>query len=146
MVELQELLIRARLLLKRASGRFEVFRLINGRNSTKDISRKTRRSLSSILNDTKKMKDYELISEKVQKNEKSGRYSIFEKNPVIRHLPESAFLDTVAGQSKIKKPELKKNNAVRSVGTARIPKSDELMEICNHGGFGLVLVLQVYIQ
>ena len=46
-----------RLLFSGAPKRLEAFKLVNGKRSSKDISRKTGRSLSSVLNDIKIMRD-----------------------------------------------------------------------------------------
>ena len=67
MADLQELISRARFTFSGAPKRFDVFNLINGKNSTKDISRKTGRSLSAVLQDIQRLRDFELIMEKQDK-------------------------------------------------------------------------------
>lgn len=66
MPDLQELISRARFIFSGAPKRLDVFKLINGKNSTKDIAKKTGRSLSSLLQDVEKLRDLELIQEKEQ--------------------------------------------------------------------------------
>lgn len=61
MANLQETILRARFIFSNAPKRYEVFRNINGKNSTKDIAIKTTRSLSAVCQDIEKLKDFELI-------------------------------------------------------------------------------------
>ena len=54
-MELQELISRGRFLFSGAIKRFEIFKLINGKKSAKEIAIKVDRSFSSVLQDIEKM-------------------------------------------------------------------------------------------
>ncbi len=58
-MELQELISRGRFIFSGAPKRLEVFKLINGKRSTKDLARETGRSHNSILNDIKKWRTWD---------------------------------------------------------------------------------------
>ena len=60
-MELQELISRGRFIFSNAPKRLEVFKLINGKRSTKEIAIKLGRSLPSTLNDIRKLKDMGLV-------------------------------------------------------------------------------------
>jgi len=134
MIDLQELIIRARFVFSGAPKRFDVFKLVNGKNSTKDIAKKTGRSLSSVLQDIEKLKDFGLIQTKRSKEcllKKDGAM-IFEKVPLIKHVPASYFKD-VADTSRFSR---KRNNKIirnQKRGTIHIPSEKEILDICNDG-------------
>lgn len=136
-MELQELVTRARLLFCGAPKRFIVFELADGHRSPKEIARKTRRSLRATLNDLKKMKDYELICTRKDKNEKILKKNggiIYEKNPLLRHLPKSYFKDLT---KTIKKDRVKiiisKKRKSGKIIRFRFPTKEEVLEICKQG-------------
>jgi hypothetical protein len=93
-MNLQELVARARLLFNGAPKRKHVFDLVNGKNSAKDIAKKTGKSLAATLNDLLKMKDLEIIllkkDELGQPLKKDGSL-VYEQAPALRHLPATYF-------------------------------------------------------
>lgn len=133
-MEIQELITRGRLIFSGAPKRLDVFRLINGRRSSKEIARKTGRVLSSTLNDIQKIRDMGLIQVKIdsegQPIKKDGGI-LYEKLPVLRHLPLSYF----QGINKIKKPSqsVGKNMHRNYLNPIAIPSENQILDICKHG-------------
>lgn len=133
-MELQEIIARARFILSGAPKRFHVFNLINGKNSSKDIAKKTGRSLSSVLNDIEKLRDFELIREKNDKNgvvKKDGAL-VYEKAPLIKHISESYFSD-LADTTKLVKKKAKKTPRDLRISSIRVPSENEILDICKYG-------------
>ena len=136
-VDIQEIISRGRFVFAGVQKRLEVFKLVDGKRSAKDISRKTGRSLSSVLRDIKMMNDYELIKEKTS-NEgtvlKRHDSRIFEKAPLAKHIPISYFF----GIEKMSKTGAKlkdkttkgKDYGVRPLS---VPSPHEILDICRYG-------------
>ena len=135
MVDLQELIVRGRMIFDGASRRLEVFELVNGNRSTKEIARKTGRWLPAIDNDIEKIRDLELILEKKDSKgniiKKDGS-TVYEKHPVIRHVPISYFGD-VADTSKLVKKTVKGQARISKRATIHVPSENEILDICNQG-------------
>jgi len=134
MADLQELILRGRFIFSGAPKRFEVFNLINGKNSTKDAAKRTGRSLSSVLQDIEKLKDLELIQEKQDSKgllKKDGA-SVFEKAPLIKHVPDSYFRD-VADTSRLIKKKVSKTARPQRLTCIHIPSENETLDICKEG-------------
>lgn len=94
MNDIQELVARGRILFSKAPKRLFIFLLINGKSSAKEISTKTGRSLSSVLQDLQKMRDLGLImAKKDRKGEvlKKNGSIVYDKNPLVKHLSKSYF-------------------------------------------------------
>jgi len=134
MITLQELISRGRFIFQGAPKRLEVFKLIDGKRSSKEIAIKVGRSHSSVLNDIKKIKDLELIREKIingQTLKKNGS-TVFGKNPIIRHVPYTYFSDVVNTNILLKKEEKKREKMSRQ-RKVHIPNENEILDICKHG-------------
>jgi len=134
MMDLQELISRARFIFSGAPKRFEAFKLVNGKNSTKDIANKTGRSLSSVLQDLQKLKDLELIQEKRNDNAiiKKDGASIFIKNPLVKHISNSYFSD-ISDVKKFVKEKITKEGKIKSISPLHIPNEGEILDICKRG-------------
>jgi hypothetical protein len=134
MVDLQELIVRGRMIFDGASRRLELFELVNGQ-STKEIARKSGRSLSAVDQDIEKLRDLELIQEKKDGKgniiKKDGS-TVYEKNPVIRHVPISYFGD-VANTTKLVKKTMKGQAKIAKPATIHIPSENEILDICKQG-------------
>lgn len=132
MISLQELITRGRFIFSGAPKRLEVFKLINGKLSTKEISKKTGRSLSSVLQDIEKIRDLELIEKKRNKDgiiKKDGA-GVYGKNPVIKHVPIIYF----SGVTKIKTTSAKKESKQKKKKSGiHIPNEKEILDICRNG-------------
>jgi predicted HTH transcriptional regulator len=136
-VELQELVARGRILFSGASARLEVFKLVNGKRSAKEIARKLGRSHNAILNDLLKMKDLELISPKTDKNGKPIRKAdsiVYEKAPLIRHIPISYFENpTEITRQKVQAKSLSGKSKFGELPSLHMPSETEILDICRHG-------------
>ncbi|MEM2982198.1 MAG: putative DNA binding domain-containing protein [Nitrososphaerota archaeon] len=135
MVDPQELVSRGRFIFSGAPKRLEVFKLVNGKRSTKEIARKTRRSLSSVLHDIQKLRDMELIRERKDANgntvKKQGAV-IYEKTPSVKHIPLSYFQDVAETSKLVKKPYIRQGRAPKRP-TIHIPTENEILDICRSG-------------
>jgi hypothetical protein len=135
MAELQELISRGRFIFSGAPKRLDVFKLINGKKSTKDIAIKTGRSLSSVLKDFEKLRDMELIGEKVDNRGnviKKGGATVYEKAPLVRHVSLSYFED-VANTSKLIKQTAVSRTGTRRPSAVNVPSDKEILDISKHG-------------
>lgn len=136
-MEIQELVARGRILFSGASARLEVFKLINGKSSAKEIARKLGRSHSAILNDLLKMKDLELISPKTDRKGKPIRKAdsiVYEKAPLIRHISISYFDDsTKIAVQKVKAKALGGKSKSGKLSSLQMPSETEILDICRGG-------------
>lgn len=135
MAGLQELISRGRLIFSGAAKRFEVFKLINGKKSTKEIARKTGRSLSSILQDIEKLKNMELVRGKTDKKGKVVRKekaSVYEKLPLIKHVSLSYFKD-VADTNKLARRVVIKRSKLAKQSVIHVPTANEILDISKRG-------------
>ncbi|MBO3758058.1 MAG: putative DNA binding domain-containing protein [Candidatus Brockarchaeota archaeon] len=135
MTDLQELISRARFIFSGAPERLEVFKLIDGKRSTKDIARKMGRSLSSVLHDVKTLKDMELIEEKKDLNGniiRKERAVVYEKAKLIKHVPLSYFQEVAETGKLVKKIPTQKAKGRRPT-VIHVPSEREILDICKQG-------------
>jgi lipid II:glycine glycyltransferase (peptidoglycan interpeptide bridge formation enzyme) len=125
------------MLFSEAPKRLEVFSHVNGKLSAKEISMKTGKPLNSSLNDLLKMKDLELISPKCDKAGKTVRKNdsiVYEKVPLIRHIPISYFTDsTKVAKEKVKAPKLSEKSKSPTMTDLHIPSGNEVLDLCRAG-------------
>lgn len=134
MTDLQELIIRGRFIFSNAPKRAEVFELINGKKSTKEIASKTGRSLSAVIQDIEKLRDVELVKEKKNGDKivKKDGATVYEKVPLIKHVPISYFESVSKTGILAKEKPVKKESGSRQA-TKHIPNENEILDICkNH--------------
>ena len=136
-MELQELISRARLLFDGFPKRLEVFELVNGKRSNKELAVKTGKTFANTLTDLSKMKALELI---ITKKDVEGKVvlkdnsPLYEKNPLIDFLSSKYFKEYAPSQGKlyVKKVETKgKHDRVPSQFS--IPSETEILDICRNG-------------
>ena len=125
---------RGRLSFGGAPKRLEIYKLINGKLSSKEIARTAGRSLSAVLHDIEELRDIELIREK--KNDldlpvKKDGSTVYEKNPVIRHMSLSYFQDVAETSRLVRRPIEGKSAGSRSV--LHVPTDNEVLDICKNG-------------
>ncbi len=135
MVDLQELIVRGRVIFDGASRRLDVFNLVNGVRSTREIARRAGRGLSAVDQDIEKIKDMELIQEKTNgKGEviKKNGSVVYEKHPVIKHVSVSYFGD-VANTSKLIKKTPRGSARTARAPTIHVPTETEILDICKQG-------------
>ncbi|MFY9300033.1 MAG: ATP-binding protein [Candidatus Nitrosotenuis sp.] len=135
MADLQELISRGRFIMSTAPKRMEVFNFINGKKSTKEIATNTNRSLSSVIQDIEKLRDLELVREKKidgDKILKKDGATVYEKVPLIKHVPSSYF-EPVADTTSLVKEKTSKTVSIKNHSITHIPSENEILEICkNH--------------
>jgi len=136
-LEIQELVSRARILFSDAPKRLEVFKLVNGKRSAKEISRKSGKPLVPTLHDLRKMKDLELISPRIDKNGKvlkKDKSIVYEKVPLIRHISISYFTDaTKIAKEEAKSRELSGKMKTQATRSLHMPNETEILDICRDG-------------
>lgn len=137
MDKIQELVARGRILFLNAPKRRFIFSILNGKFSAKEVATKTGRSLSSVLQDLQKMRDFGLI---VPRKDSDGKIVkkyesvVYDKNPLIKHLPKSYFEATIL-------PSANKSLgiSVKATGSKRtqqvfskiaIPNEQQILDIC----------------
>jgi hypothetical protein len=135
MVNLQELIVRGRMIFEGASKRLEVFEFVDGVLPTNKIAKKAHRSLSAVDKDIEKLKDMELIQEKKDgkgNTVKRNGSTVYEKNPVIKHIALSYFSDVADTTKLVKRPTKTAARGPR-VPTIHVPSENEVLEICKQG-------------
>ncbi|MCP4364596.1 MAG: ATP-binding protein [Planctomycetes bacterium] len=135
-MDLQELVFRGRFIFSSAPLRLEVFSLVNGRRSAKEIGIKTGKSASATLNDLKKIAEMELINTRTGSDGKIVRKDgsvIYEKVPLARSIPLSYFSDTTKSRKKPSKKHRKGVPSSKKVSRLRVPSENEILDICKHG-------------
>jgi len=135
-VGLQEMISRGRFIFSKAPRRFEVFSLINGKRTGKDIARKVGRSQSSVLQDIQMLRDLGFIVEKEDSDgtivKKNGS-TVFEKTSLVKHVPDSYFKG-VADTSVLTKQELSSKKVKSSTSPKiHVPNENEILDVCKHG-------------
>lgn len=135
MAQLQELISRGRFIFSGAPKRLEVYKLVNGKRSTKELALKTRRSLSSVLQDIEKLTDMELIRTKKDKygtTIKRKKAAIYEKTPLVKHIPLSYF-ESVATTTAYMKVVASNKSRGATKTSIHIPDEQEILDISNSG-------------
>ncbi|MCD4739671.1 putative DNA binding domain-containing protein [archaeon] len=130
---MQEMITRGRFIFTNAPGRIAIFKLVNGRLDTKEIANKLHRTPSNVLHDIKKMADLELIELKRDANgnvmKKNGR-NVYEKSPLVQHVPLSYFQNTITAQKSVKKVKISKKSKSSFKNQIRLPNENEILDIC----------------
>lgn len=134
-MELQELVARARLLFEGAEKRRQVFQLVNGKRSAKEVARKSGKTLVGALQDLQKMRDMELITPR--KNDDGSVFKhdnsvVYEKSHLLKHLPASYFKDPEKLVAKKPKKESRKSKGP-VISTIPVPSPEQTLDICKSG-------------
>jgi len=139
MMNLQELITRARFLFSRSPKGLEVFNLVNGKRSTKEIAEHTRRHISNVSRNLKQLVEYGLIQIRVDDSSKIIRkngYPVYEKIPLardsylIKYFNGPATMPTVDGIQKTEYTKMKKSKRKKQL---HIPSEKEILDICRYG-------------
>lgn len=140
MLNLQELITRARFVFSDAPGRLEVFKLVNGKRSTKEIATTTKRNVNNIRRDLSLLSDVGLIAPKTNSDgepTKKAGFPVYEKVPLARAIPARYFTGPakVTGSQSVASPTTKRPNKgrVRSVATLKVPSENEILDIVKNG-------------
>jgi len=132
------LIARGRLVFQGAHKRFDVFELVNGKISARDIARKTGRPFTSVLRDLQKMKDMGLVNIRTDAENsivKSSGSMVYEKDPLLRHIPKTYFKDPVRAKKRFGKKikSLKKQARRSALAPLTVPSVTEILNICKTG-------------
>ncbi len=134
-MDIQELVARARIIFKGSSKRPRIFSLVNGKRSAKEIARKGGFTFVSALQELQKMKDLELVYPRKDTDGnhlKKDNSVVYEKAPLLKHLPPSYFSEPtklpIVRKIKSQKSKTKNNSA-----TVTVPTEQRILDICNHG-------------
>ena len=135
-MELHELITRGRFIFSGAPKRLEVFQLIDGKRSAKDIAVETGRKPNAVLNDIKKLKDLGLIQPKRDNHgnivKKDGSV-VYEKVSLLKHVPLSYFKDVTKGSRVLAQRRIQKRTSTKKVSPIRVPSEGEILDICKFG-------------
>jgi DNA-binding transcriptional ArsR family regulator len=135
-VSLQEMISRGRFIFSGSPKKFEVFELINGKRTGKDIARRVGRSQSSVLRDLQILRDFGLVIEKKNSDGnivKKNKSTVFEKTPLIKYIPHSYF-EGVADTRVLAKQDLDLRKVkVTPLSKVHIPDKNEILDLCRHG-------------
>lgn len=132
---LQEIITRGRFVFSNAPKRFDVFTLVDGSRTAKEIALKVGRSPSAVLNDIRMLTDFGLVAPKRDNSGnpvKKGNAAVLEKSPLARHVSNSYFRP-IADTRPLVKAKVGGRQATKTSMTLRTPSEQELLDICNNG-------------
>lgn len=136
-MNLQELVSRARILFSEAPKRLEVFKQVNGKRNGKEIAIKSGKPYVSTLQDLQKMRDLELIAPKLDKDSKPVKINnsiVYEKVPLIRHIPLTYFTDpTQISKQTVAAKKIGGKSKIGNISSLHIPHEREILDICRGG-------------
>ena len=133
-MDLQELISRGRFIFAGAPQRLTIYKLVDGRKTAKLIAKVTKRYVTNVHGDLRRLADIGLIEEKKKEGQtvKKDGFTLYEKTPLARTVPISYFsgptklakaVHTAPGnKQKIKRPQ-----------ALAVPSENELLDICNKG-------------
>lgn len=135
-VGLQEMISRGRFIFSKAPKRFEVFCLVNGKRTGKEMARKVGRSQSSVLQDIQMLRDFGFVVEKKDSDGtvvKRGGSTVFEKTPLVKHIPNSFFRGVADTRALAKQILDSKRVRPSTSPKIHVPDQNEILDICRHG-------------
>src|SRR5579872_3291412 len=134
-MDLQELISRGRFIFSRAARRLDVYKLVDGRRTAKDIAKLLKRHVNNIHRDLRALADVELIQERQKGGQtitKDG-FALYEKTPLARAVPISYF----SGPTRLARPPAATVRAAKGKGKPRqslsVPTENELLDMCKKG-------------
>jgi predicted HTH transcriptional regulator len=92
-MDLQEIISRGRFVFAGAPERLRVYGLVDGRRTAKDLAKVTRRHVTNVHRDLRRLADIGLIEERIKGGEtvdKDG-LALYDKTPLARTVPLSYF-------------------------------------------------------
>ena len=133
-MDLQELVSRGRFIFAGAPQRLNIYRLVDGRKTAKEIAKLTRRIVNNVHGDLRRLADVGLIEEKKKNGEtvtKDG-FTLYEKTPLARAVPISYF----SGPIRRRKPQPSRatvGKGKKRVQPLSVPTETEALDICKAG-------------
>ncbi len=135
-VGLQEMITRGRFIFSSGPKKLDVFKLINGKRTGKEIARKMGRRQSTVLDDIRKLRDFGLVIDKTDKDgniiKKHGS-TLFEKSPLIKHIPYSYFESVADTRALTKAKVATTSGRMRPSTRIHIPDEQTILSICRDG-------------
>jgi hypothetical protein len=136
-MDLQELITRGRFIFAGAAERLALYELVDGRQNTAQLAKRTRRHVNNVRRDLNKMRDAGLVQPKVDKNgsevESSG-FPVYEKVPLARTIPAYYFRGVPASKHRVS--DERTATARRSPSRPKalpVPTEQEILDICKNG-------------
>jgi hypothetical protein len=136
-MDLQELIVRGRFILGATSERLKLFQLVDGKQDTAQLARRTRRHVNSVRRDLNMIRDAGLIQPRLDKSRaevKRSGFPVYEKVPLARTIPAHYF----TGVKVLRRPS--KGESSRGSHTALgrrnplpLPTEQEILDICKNG-------------
>lgn len=136
-MDLQELIIRGRFILGATSERLKLFQLVDGRQDTAQLAKRTRRHVNSVRRDLNTMRDAGLIQARHDRDgteTKRSGFPIYEKVPLARTIPTHYFVGTKVVSSSPRRhvPQASKGSTDRRKPLP-VPGESEILDICKNG-------------
>jgi hypothetical protein len=146
-IDLQELITRARFVFAGAPGRRDVFGEVDGKRTLSEIAVRLRRRPSNVWKDLIMLRDTGLIEVPDEQHGNGGpspnkkRGLAFRKVPLARTIPPRYFLPTNAPPTRPHRETDSRSAASRNPKTAatrrpapqRVPSETELLDLCKAG-------------
>jgi hypothetical protein len=136
-MDLQELITRGRFIFAGAPERLALFQLVDGRQNTSQLAKRTRRHVNNVRRDLNKIRDAGLIQSRIGKNGSSveiAGFTIYEKVPLARTIPIYYFRGAPVGKKIVasdspKAPRRKSDHRK----ALPVPTEQEILDICKNG-------------
>jgi hypothetical protein len=136
-MDLQELITRGRFIFARAPDRLTLYQLVDGRQNTSQLAKRTRRHVNSVRRDLNKMRDAGLIQPKLDKDGsefQSAGFPVYEKVPLAKTISIHYFRGTsIAKPSPTIKSAVYKRKASDRRKPLLMPTEQEIIDICRNG-------------
>jgi len=136
-MDLQELITRGRFIFAGAPDRLTLFQLVDGRQNTSQLAKRTRRHVNNVRRDLNKMRDAGLILAKLDRNGvevQSSGFPVYEKVPLARTIPAYYFRGVPITK---RKTTARETSAGPRLADRRkplpVPTEQEILDICKNG-------------
>jgi hypothetical protein len=136
-MDLQELITRGRFIFAGAPDRLTLFQLVDGRQNTSQLAKRTRRHVNNVRRDLNKMRDAGLILAKLDRGGvevQSSGFPVYEKVPLARTIPAYYFRGMPI--TKRRASDVETAAGARSSDRRKslpVPTEQEILDICKDG-------------
>jgi hypothetical protein len=135
-MDLQELITRGRFVFAGAPERLALFKLVDGRQNTDQLAKKTRRHVNNVRRDLNTLRDAGLIQHKPNKNGAEMRTDglpVYEKVPLARTVPIRYFSTAPSPQPLKAGPPRQIRRPSDRRKPLPVPTEQQILDICNNG-------------
>jgi hypothetical protein len=136
-MDLQELITRGRFIFGGAPERLKLFQLVDGKQHTGQLAKRTHRHVNSVRRDLNKVRDAGLIQPRLDKKGSetvSSGFPVYEKVPLARTIPIYYFRGIAAAK---RGPSVEGTRVSRAASdrsrSLPIPTEEEILDICKNG-------------